>query len=47
MITFWDVCGVADVGEVRHFQAVGHVTGETHVENGCTDSLVLYDVHYV
>ena len=38
--------GTTDVRIIWHFQTVGHVTGEAHVENSRADALVLDDIHY-
>jgi len=32
-------------GMIGHFEAVGHVTGEADVEDGCLDSVVFHDVN--
>ena len=32
---------------IGHLQAVGHVAGEAHIEDGSTDALVFHDVHHV
>ena len=34
-------------GMVGHFQAVGHVAGETYVEDGRLDAVVLHDIYYL
>ena len=38
--------GPAHGGLVRHFQAIGHVTGETHIENGRADASTFHDIDY-
>ena len=42
---FVEVSGSPHVGEVGHFEAVGHVAGEADVEHCRPDALVLDDVH--
>ena len=31
---------------IGHLQAIGHVTGKTYVQNGCTYTTALHDVYY-
>ena len=34
----------ANLGHIRHFEAIGHVAGETDVKNGGADAFVFDDV---
>ena len=34
----------ADIGIIGHLQAVGHVTGEADIEDGCADAVVLDNI---
>ena len=39
--------GPSHAGLIGHFQTVGHVAGETHVEDGRFDAMVVDDVHHI
>lgn len=41
-----DCLRTAHLWPVRHFEAVRHVTGETYVEDGGANAMVLHDVHH-
>ena len=42
--SFGGIEGGPDCGLIGHFEAVGHVAGERHIEYGGTDAVVFYDI---
>ena len=46
-VVYFQRFGISHGWHVWHFEAIRHVTGETCIDNCCSDTLILYHIYYL